>query len=98
MNKRLQWQEETVTNSSIGTFADHVYSYGAQNNGNILSVNDQVNAARTQTFTYDSLNRLATANESRWGLGFVYDAWGNRLQQNVTAGSAGGLQVTVDGT
>lgn len=97
LNSRLQWQEETVSNSSIATFADHLYGYGTQNNGNILSITDQLSSAYTQTFTYDALNRLATANESRWGLGFGYDAWGNRLQQNVTAGSAGQLQITVDG-
>lgn len=96
-NSRLQWQEETVSNTAIATFADHVYGYGTQNNGNVLSITDQLSSVYTQTFTYDALNRTATANESRWGLGFVYDPWGNRLQQNVTAGSAGGFQITVDG-
>src|SRR5947208_5700223 len=79
---------------------DHAFNYGAagSNNGNILSVADQLNSARTQSFTYDPLNRLATANESggRWGLSFAYDPWGNRLQQNVTAGVAGASQMTVD--
>src|SRR5437588_929593 len=95
-NKRLQLQQETVTNPSIHTLMDHVFNYGAQNNGNVMSVADQLNPARTQSFTYDALNRLATATESRWGLGFVYDPWGNRLQQNVTAGVAGTSQLNVD--
>ncbi|PYP91962.1 MAG: hypothetical protein DMG65_05850, partial [Candidatus Angelobacter sp. Gp1-AA117] len=95
-NKRLQLQQETVTNPAIHTLMDHVFNYGTQNNGNVLSVADQLNPARTQSFTYDALNRLATANESRWGLGFVYDPWGNRLQQNVTAGVAGTSQLNVD--
>jgi RHS Repeat len=88
LDKRLQVQQDTVSNPAFGTLADHAYSYGTQNNGDVLSAADQLNPSRTQTFTYDSLNRLATANEGRWGLGFVYDSWGNYLQQNVTAGSA----------
>jgi RHS repeat-associated protein len=97
LNKRFQLQEETVSNPAIYNFADHVYNYGTQNNGNVLSVTNQLNSSRTQTFGYDSLNRLNSATESRWGLAFVDDAWGNRLQQNLTAGSAGAIQITVDG-
>jgi len=87
-NSRLQPTRDTVAMPSITTFADHVYNYGTQNNGNISSVADQLGSAYTQTFTYDTLNRLATATESRWGLSYVFDAWGNNLQQNVTSGSA----------
>jgi RHS repeat-associated protein len=94
LNKRLQTQQDTVSNSAIGTLSDHVYNFGAQNNGNILSVADQLNPARTQSFTYDPLNRLSTASESRWGLSFTYDPWGNFLQQAVTAGSANQHQYT----
>ena len=93
LNLRLQLQEEAVSSTGIGTLADHSYNYGAQgsNNGNILSVSDLLNSGRTQNFSYDQLNRLATAGEQggRWGLSFGYDPWGNFLQQNVTAGSAG---------
>ena len=96
LSKRLQTQQDTVSNSVIGTLADHVYNYGTQNNGNILSVADQLTSSRTQSFSYDQLNRLATANESRWGLSFTYDPWGNRLQQSLTAGFAGQSQITVD--
>jgi len=71
-NTRLL-QEETVTNPAIHTLMYHAFNCGAQgtNNGNVMSVADQLNPSRTQSFTYDGLNRLATANESRWGLGFV---------------------------
>ena len=91
LNPRLQLQEETINSPGIGTLADHSYNYGAQNNGNILSVFDLLNPSRTQNFSHDQLNRLATAGEQggRWGLSFGYDPWGNFLQQNVTAGSAG---------
>ena len=52
-------------------------------------------AIRSLKFTSNALNRLATANETRWGLGFVYDPWGNPLQQSVTTGSAGGTNLAV---
>jgi len=69
LNTRLQLQQETVTNPAIHTLMDHAFNYGAQgsNNGNVLSVADQLNPTRTQTFTYDALNRLATANEAAGG-------------------------------
>jgi RHS repeat-associated protein len=86
-NPRLQLSQKTVTGNGLGTLANHVFSYGTQNNGNVMSVTDQLSSAYTQTFTYDSLNRLATANESRWGMSYGYDAWGNYLQQNQTGGS-----------
>jgi RHS repeat-associated protein len=96
LNKRLQPQEDKVNNSTIGTasLADHSYNYGTQNNGNILSVTDNVSSAFTQSFSYDQLNRLATAGESRWGLSFTYDPWGNFLQQSLTSGFATQHQYT----
>jgi|GEM_PF-1765202 len=94
-NTRLLPRENTVATILSGntvTFADHVYNYTSPaltgNNGNILSVTDNLNSALTQSFSYDPLNRLATAGEGRWGLNFGYDSWNNFLQQTVTAGSA----------
>lgn len=99
-NKRLQPLEDTVALPGTATYADRVYNYTSAtitgNNGDVLSVTDNLNAARTQTYGYDALNRLSSAVEGRWGLNFVYDPWGNRLQQNVTSGSATQVQVTVD--
>ena len=45
----------------------------------------------TVSYTYDQLNRLATAisasgGTTNWGLGFSYDVYGNRTAQTVTAG------------
>lgn len=96
-NNRLQLSAESTVGTGNLLFESRTYSYGTQNNGNVLSITDQLNSGRTQAFTYDALNRLATANESRWGLGFVYDPWGNRLQQNLTAGTAGQSQLLVSG-
>ena len=101
-NSRLQATQLTISNPQMTTFANHTLSYlpsgqTAVNNGNVYSVADQLNSNLTQSFSYDHLNRLATAQEGAagcppscvWGLSFVYDAWGNFLQQNLTSGSAG---------
>jgi YD repeat-containing protein len=52
----------------------------------------------------DSLGRLTSANSVsqtaalNWGQAFVYDPFGNLLQQNVTSGSAPTMNLTVDPT
>ena len=87
-NNRLQMASESIA-SSVVNVMNHSYGFVAgQNNGNVPSIVDQLASARTQTFGYDSLNRLSTAVETAWGLGFAYDRYGNLLQQNVTLGSA----------
>jgi RHS repeat-associated protein len=87
-NNRLQMASESIA-SSVVNVMNHSYGFAAgQNNGNVPSIVDQLTSARTQTFGYDSLNRLSTAVETAWGLGFAYDRYGNLLQQNVTLGSA----------
>ncbi len=72
-------------------------------NGNILNGNDWVNG--NWAYSYDQLNRLSTAscsancpgNQSSLGLQFVYDAFGNRWQQNVTAGIGPSSQLSFSG-
>jgi RHS repeat-associated protein len=98
-NPREQMQEDTISLPGVATLADHIYNYtnsSKANNGAVLSVTDNLNAARSQFYSYDPLNRLTSATEGRWGLSFTYDPWGNRLQQNVTAGTANQVQITVD--
>lgn len=95
-NQRLQLSENTVS-SGAATFADHLYNYGqGSDNGNLLSVSDTLNSGRTQSYTYDTLNRLANAAESRWGAAYTYDPWGNLLQKNISGSSAGILPLPVD--
>jgi RHS repeat-associated protein len=95
-NQRLQLAENTVGSGGT-TFADHLYNYAqGANNGNVMSVSDKLNSARTQIYTYDSLNRLITANESLWGVTNTYDPWGNLLQQNFTGSIPGILPTQVD--
>ncbi|MGH9787635.1 MAG: hypothetical protein ACRD4U_02895, partial [Candidatus Acidiferrales bacterium] len=67
------------------------------NNGSVARVTNSLDSARTQTFTYDHLNRVSTAAvPSTWGLSFGYDVWGNLLSQTVTQGSAPMLSVSVN--
>ena len=65
---------------------------------------------RNQTFTYDALNRLTSAQNAGtdcaatviggkteyWGNSYGYDAWGNLLQKTVTKCGAENLSVTAD--
>jgi hypothetical protein len=48
-------------------------------------------SGETVTYTYDSLNRLLTANGSGWGQQYGYDGFGNLLSKTVTAGSGPSL-------
>jgi RHS repeat-associated protein len=76
------------------------YSYPTgQNNGNISSITNLLFSPKSQSFTYDSLNRLASAQTTGtyatyptycWAESYTYDVWGNLLsdQPNPTTQSA----------
>ncbi len=68
-NNRLQVQSLTVAGTSApltGTYLAHSYCYsacatgGTANNGNVWGITDTRNGSRTQGFTYDGLNRIAS--------------------------------------
>jgi YD repeat-containing protein len=66
------------------------YNYSAtQNNGKITSQTDNISGEQV-VYTYDALNRLASAQAASgaWGQSYNYDGFGNLTDQNVTAGSA----------
>src|ERR1051326_3448966 len=70
---------------------DKQYSYGTTgtNNGNIFTITNLKDSTRTQTFTYDPLNRLLTAGDNgHWANSYTYDPWGNLT--NKTPGSPAG--------
>ncbi len=56
----------------------------------------------TIAYAYDTLGRLTSATSASstavlaWGQSFVYDPFGNLLQQNVTSGTAPAMNLTVD--
>ncbi len=111
LNNRLQIGRSYADNGLVTAFYfDKSYTYGAQNNGNILSIVNNKDATRTQSFTYDPLNRLGSAQNAGtdctqllpdghtkfWGNNYGYDAWGNLLQEVTTKCSAENLSVTAN--
>jgi RHS repeat-associated protein len=86
------------------------FHFGAGNNGNVFGITNYKDANRNQTFTYDALNRLTSAqnagtdctakvlqNKSEyWGNNYGYDAWGNMLQKSITKCGAENLSVVAD--
>jgi RHS repeat-associated protein len=103
-NNRLQPLNQQVAGSA-STFLNHTYGFNpGHNNGNVLSITDNLNSSLTQNFTYDSLNRLYTAQTAGtsgancWGQQFGYDAWGNLLTEtpNVSGCPTNALNVGVN--
>ena len=80
---------------------------GTADNGNVTAITNNRDNTRSQNFTYDALNRLATAqtqtagvtipNSNCWGLTVGYDPWGNLLSSIITgpAGCAEPLALNV---
>jgi RHS repeat-associated protein len=112
-NNRLQpcWVYSTTTSTGApttcaqagvvaGVILDYQFDFGAggPDNGNVNQIANRRDPTRTQNFTYDQLNRIATAqtqttgvtipNANCWGLTFGYDPWGNLLSDSTT-GPAG---------
>src|SRR5271163_337676 len=76
------------------------YGYSStQNNGKISSQTDNLSGEQV-VYTYDALNRLASAaaTSNSWGQGYSYDGFSNLTGQRVTAGSAPSYSVTPNGS
>jgi RHS repeat-associated protein len=81
------------------------FHFGAGNNGNVFSLINYRDQSRTQTFTYDALNRLTSAQNAGtdctkttvngkteyWGNSYGYDAWSNLTTKTPTKCSAENL-------
>jgi RHS repeat-associated protein len=89
-NSRLQ-----PTQIQAGSLLTLGYSFSStQNNGNILgqTINDGVNPVKTQSYGYDAVNRLTTANEgSTWAQTYVYDTFGNRALLGISTDPSVGV-------
>ncbi len=87
-----------LTNVHAGSGLNLTYNYptGADN-GKISSMYNAV-SGETVTYTYDSLNRIATAGGSGWGEAYTFDGFGNLTAKTVTAGSGPSMSVPVDPT
>jgi RHS repeat-associated protein len=113
-NKRLQPVNMSATAPSQTVFSigyDFHVGNGTPgsgtNNGNVWGITNYKDTTRNQTFTYDALNRLISAqnagtdctvtvlggNKKFWGNNYGYDAWGNLLSKSVTKCSAENLSV-----
>jgi len=57
-------------------------------NGNVYQIVNNRDSTRTETVTYDSLNRIASGYSSgtQWGEAFTIDAWGNLTNKAGIAG------------
>jgi RHS repeat-associated protein len=102
-NARLQMENELYTTGQLDLSCTdtagkilHLYnSYPASaNNGNMNGTVNCRDASRTQIYSYDELNRIATAQSATWSQEFGYDGWGN-LKEIVPA-NAPGLQVQIN--
>jgi RHS repeat-associated protein len=110
-NKRLQPLTMSATAPSQTVYSiGYDFHYGAGNNGDVFGIYNYKDRDRDQTFTYDALNRLTSAQNAGtscaaatvngktqyWGNNYGYDAWGNMLQKSITKCGAENLQVTAD--
>jgi YD repeat-containing protein len=67
-------------------FGSQVFTLGYDAAGRIVSIADRANQANSNTYGYDSLDRLTSALRATTSFGYNYDAVGNRTSK--TAGSA----------
>jgi RHS repeat-associated protein len=79
-NKRLQPTQINVPGLFTLDFTYDPPDPLVNNNGNIHTQQIRANAQLdvTQTYTYDGVNRLASATEGGWSRNYYYDAFGNR--------------------
>ncbi len=88
-NSRLQ-PNEFKASSSGGNAIDITYNFvdpvTTHNSGHVYGITNNLDTTRSQTFTYDQLNRIVTALTTSthasspahcWGETFSLDAWGN---------------------
>jgi RHS repeat-associated protein len=85
-----------------GNVLDFTYGYnsGSANNGNVATWSAVGNQTFTRSYGYDSLNRISTLSDTATaqackGLSWTIDPWGNRTDQNVTAGTCGTFHAIV---
>jgi RHS repeat-associated protein len=105
-NKRLQPINMAASAPAQTVFSiGYDFHYGAGDNGDVWGITNYKDNTRNQSFTYDSLNRLTSAQNAGtncaatltngrteyWGNSYGYDAWGNLTSKTVTKCSAENL-------
>ncbi len=84
----LSWTGTACTGSATpGNVIDLKYTYnlGSADNGNVIGITNNRDTTRSESFTYDSLNRIATGAASTyatspshcWGESYTIDRYGN---------------------
>lgn len=91
-DKRLQ--PVTISAAASQSVLNLTYNFnlGVADNGNILQITNTRSTDRSQNFSYDALNRVASAwtNGNVWGNTYVYDPWSNLYQKNAYTGKPQG--------
>jgi RHS repeat-associated protein len=113
-NNRLE-RISTQASSTAGTFLNLGFCLGTftfnsgcsspstTNNGSISGVTNGVDGGRSESVTYDPLNRIqsaasqATSGLDCWGQSFTIDGWGNLTGMSPTQCSTGALSVSANG-
>ena len=91
----------TTPGGSVMNFT-YGFDLGTSDNGNVMSVTNNRDNTRNQTFTYDPLNRLAssltaaTSGANSWGMTFNFDAWGNLYSNTALSGYANCAQILLN--
>src|SRR6266481_1434272 len=107
-NNRLQPVNMSAATPSATVFSlNYDFHLGNGDNGNVFGITNNKDTTRNQTFAYDLLNRLTSAQNAGtdctqntlngktkfWGNSYSYDAWGNLLTKTPTNCSAEGLSL-----
>ena len=99
LNQRLQVSGLYSDNGQTASFfMNKSYNYGAlhQDNGNVMSIINNKDSNRTETFTYDALNRItsgwsaAGTGALSWGENYTIDPWGNLMMSPMNGKAQGG--------
>jgi RHS repeat-associated protein len=89
-NTTLTQLQQTTCPTTAATIMNQSYNFGfgTNDNGNVASIANCINTNRTENFTYDSLNRVASGYSSgnQWGETYGIDAWGNLTNRSLVSG------------
>lgn len=84
-NKRLQpiVLSATAPSQTVLSFS-YGFGLGTNDNGNVLTIQNNRDLNRSQSFSYDQLNRIAFAwsTGALWGNKFTIDIWGNLTKKD----------------
>ena len=87
----------SATDSTPGNILDLKYNFSlGTDNGNVIGITNNRNSARSQSFTYDQVNRIVSAQATPWSQAFGYDQWGNLTSATAVGTGPTPLSLTVN--